>query len=298
MASNYTRKICSCLYMNRNSKLAKRNEEGKKQYSRIVCTKVDEVPGRRRRRGKWSCKLPKQQNMWGMWSNFIMRDYLQVLIGWLLRIWIIQQLYGVLLNITKFHAPPTTSLLWTSLLVAIWGILSSLYPLTSIAIPTSFSPIAIGSKLVSTCIGFKKFTLNASGFPVFLPNKKHLHLQPPVGPNTISAQGMKPGPTMEAVSNSWKPCQPCLFFPFKRFACSRSRPVPVECMVTGNRGWVTSNMLGGTGNMPCWGAHFQWWWWQSMPLMGLGNHGLGSMTIHIHFKLEHGFGGAYEGTVM
>jgi hypothetical protein len=39
--------------MNGNSKPAKRNEEGKKQYSRIVCTKVDEVPGkRRRRRGK------------------------------------------------------------------------------------------------------------------------------------------------------------------------------------------------------------------------------------------------------
>jgi hypothetical protein len=31
---------------------------------------------------------------------------------------------------------------------------------------------------------------------------------------------------------------------------------------------------------------------------GLGNHGLASMAIHIHFKLEHGFGGAYEGSVM
>jgi hypothetical protein len=119
-----------------------------------------------------------------------------------LRIWIIQQLYGVLVNITKFHATPTTSLLWTSLLAAIWGILSSLYLLTSLAIPTSFSPIAIGSKLVSTCIGFLKITLNPSGFPVFLPNKKHLHLQPLVGPNSISAQGMKPGPTTEAISNS------------------------------------------------------------------------------------------------
>jgi hypothetical protein len=119
-----------------------------------------------------------------------------------LRIWIIQQLYGVLLNITKFHAPPTSSLLWTSLLAAIWGILSSLYLLTSIAIPTSFFPIAIGSKLVSTCIGFKKITLSASGFPYSSLIKKHLHVQPLVGPNIISAQGMKPGPTMEAVSNS------------------------------------------------------------------------------------------------
>ncbi len=292
MASNYTRKICSCLYMNCNSKLAKRNEEGKKQYSRIVCTKVDEVPGRRRRRrGKWSCKLPKQQNMWSMWSSFIMRDYLQVLIGWLLRIWIIQQLCGVLLNITKFHAPPTTSVLWTSLLVAIWGILSSLYPLTSIAIPTSFSPIAIGSKVGLHMYWFLKIYIKCLWVPCIPPNKKHLHLQSLVGPNTISAQGMKPGPTMEAVSNSWKPCQPCLFFPFKRFACSRSRPVPVECMVTGNWGWVT-------GNMSCWGAHFQCWWRQSMPLMGLGNHGLASMAIHIHFKLEDGFGGAYQGSVM
>lgn len=153
MASNCTRKICSCLYMNGNSKLAKRNEEGKKQYSRIVCTKVDEVPGRRRRRrGKWSCKLPKQQNMW---SCFIMRDYLQVLIGWLPEnLDHSTTLWGTIKHYKISCTPPTSSLLWTSLLAAIWGILSSLYLLTSIAIPTSFSPIAIGSKLVCTCIGF------------------------------------------------------------------------------------------------------------------------------------------------
>ncbi len=221
--------------MNGNSKPAKRNEEGKKQYSRIVCTKVDEVPGkRRRRRGKWSCKLPKQQNMWSMWSSFIMRDYLQVLIGWLpenldhsTTFWRTNKHYKISCTPPPHHF--SGRLFW----LQFGAYLSSLCLLTSLTIPTAFSPIAIGSKLVSTCIGFLKITLNASGFPVFLPNKKHLHVQPLVDPHTISAQGMKPGPTMEAVSNSWKAMSTLSFFSFQ--AVCLPKITPCTNRVHGNR---------------------------------------------------------------